>query len=342
MNKISILNPGPLTLIQDGGRYGYQKFGVPVSGVMDNFSYNISNILVDNKKDEAVLEFVMLGPRIKFDKDCIIAITGGESSPKLNESPISLWEPIKVETGDELSFGIMNKGCRGYIAFSGGIEVPEVMGSKSTYIKGSIGGIEGRALKTGDILQLGDVDLDKFSNIIKKLPKKYIPLYGNSYEIRVTSGPQEDHFTSSGIDDFFNEKFTITNQCDRMGMRLEGKSIEHIQGGDIISDGIVSGAIQIPGHGKPIIMMTDCQTTGGYAKIANVISSDLSKLAQARPGDQITFTKIDINAAHLILKEYAKTLEDIKNNTNSSKVKKILNYRINVNSKIYHVAVQEV
>lgn len=342
MNKIEILNPGPLTLVQDGGRYGYQKFGVPVSGVMDSFSYKVSNILAGNNEGEAVLEFVMLGPNIKFENDCVIAVTGGESSPKLNEKSIPLWKSVKVKAGDELSFGIMNNGCRGYIAFSGGIEVPEVMGSRATYVKGKIGGIEGRALKTGDILKLGPVKSWDFSSVSKELPEKYIPSYKNSYEIRVTSGPQEDHFTSSGIKNFYSKKYSVTNKSDRMGMRLEGEKIEHIVGGDIISDGIVSGSIQVPSHGKPIIMMADCQTTGGYAKIANVISSDLNKLAQARPEDQLTFKKIGIEEAHAILKEDAKKLEDIKNNGFSQKDNQVSIFRITVNSTVYNIEVQEI
>jgi len=339
MKQFEILSPGPLTLIQDCGRYGYQKSGVPVSGSMDSFSYNISNILLENNEDEGVLEFTMLGPKIKFRSQCTIAITGGESSPKLNGKSVPLWETIRVNPQDELSFEIMSKGCRGYIAFAGGIDVPEVMGSKSTYIKGKIGGLEGRPLKAGDILKLKN---PKSFPTEKKLPQKYRPLYSNHYELRVILGPQDDYFTSAGIDTFLSGKYTVTNECDRMGIRLEGEKIEHISGGDILSDGIVPGSIQVPGQGKPIIMMADCQTTGGYAKIATVVSSDLKKLAQAKPGDTLSFKKVTVEQGQKIFKENIKLMERIKNEIFLKKDFSGKTFRVSVNSKIYNIEVFEV
>ncbi|WP_321328643.1 biotin-dependent carboxyltransferase family protein [uncultured Ilyobacter sp.] len=339
MKKFEILNPGPFTLIQDSGRYGYQKSGVPVSGAMDSFSHKISNILLGNKEDEAVLEFTMLGPKIKFASNCTIAITGGDSSPKLNGNPVSLWETIRVNPQDELSFGIMNKGCRGYISFAGGIDVPEVMGSKSTYIKGKIGGLEGGPLKAGDILKLKN---PKSFPTEKKLPQKYRPLYSNHYELRVILGPQDDYFTSAGMDTFLSGKYTVTNECDRMGIRLEGEKIEHISGGDILSDGIVPGSIQVPGQGKPIIMMADCQTTGGYTKIATVISSDLKNLAQARPGDILTFKKVTVDHGQKILKENMELIKKIKSEMSLKSDDPGKTFRVSVNSKIYNIEVFEV
>lgn len=338
MNQFEILNPGPLTLIQDSGRYGYQKSGVPVSGAMDNFSYKISNMLLGNDENEAVLEFTFLGPKINFNSKCTIAITGGESSPKLNEKPVPLWKTIKVKPGDKLSFGVMSKGCRGYISFSGGIDVPMVMGSRSTYTKGKIGGFEGRQLKTGDILQIKNLG---YPFTEKKLPKKYIPSYSNNYELRVVLGPQDDYFTSEGIESFLSNKYSITNECDRMGIRLDGVKIEHLSGGDILSDGIVSGSIQVPGHGKPIIMMTDCQTTGGYTKIATVISSDLRYLAQARPGDTLSFKKINVEDGHRLFIENTELIKKIEKDLSHQKDSSGKAFKITVNSKIYNIEVFE-
>ncbi|WP_320046664.1 biotin-dependent carboxyltransferase family protein [uncultured Ilyobacter sp.] len=339
MKQFEILNPGPLTLIQDFGRYGYQKSGVPVSGAMDSFSYKISNILLGNNEDEGVLEFTMLGPKIKFGSKCTVAITGGDSSPKLNGNPVSLWETIRIKPQDELSFGIMSTGCRGYISFAGGIDVPRVMGSRSTYIKGKIGGLEGRQLKAGDILKLKNAE--SFS-VPKKLPEKYIPLYSNHYELSVILGPQDDYFTSIGIDTFFSSKYTVTNGCDRMGIRLEGEKIEHVSGGDILSDGIVPGSIQIPGQGKPIIMMADCQTTGGYTKIATVISSDLKKLAQAKPGDSLSFKKVTVEHGQKILKENMELMKKIQSEISFKRDFLGKTFRVTVNSTIYNIEVFEV
>ncbi len=339
MKDFEILTPGPFTIIQDSGRYGYQKFGVPVSGVMDSFSHKASNLLLGNSEDEAVLEFTMLGPKIKFQSQCAIAITGGDSSPKVNGEPVPRWESVELTPGDELSFGIMNRGCRGYISFSGGIDVPEVMGSRSTYIKGKIGGIEGRQLKAGDTIKSKE---SKSVYSRKEIPKKYIPLYGNHYELRVVLGPQDDCFTFKGVSTFLSEKYTVTNECDRMGIRLEGQSIEHITGGDIISDGIVPGSIQVPGHGKPIIMMADCQTTGGYAKIATVISSDLQFLAQARPGDTLSFREITVDEGQKILKENMEIMETIKKEITMPKDSNSKSFKVTINSKIFNIEVFEV
>ncbi|WP_319370475.1 biotin-dependent carboxyltransferase family protein [uncultured Ilyobacter sp.] len=339
MKEFEILNSGPLTLIQDSGRYGYQKSGVPVSGAMDSFSYKVANMLLGNNENEAVLEFTMLGPKIKFRSHCTIAITGGESFPKVNGNSMPTWESIKISPEDELSFSIMGSGCRGYISFSGGIDVPEIMGSRSTYMKARIGGFEGRQLKSGDILKLKNLE---FSSFEKKLPQKYKPLFSDHYELRVILGPQDDYFTPKGIDTFLSKIYNITNECDRMGVRLEGEKIEHVSGGDILSDGIVAGSIQVPGHGKPIIMMADCQTTGGYTKIATVISSDLKKLAQARPGDTLSFKEITVEDGQRILREDMEIMKKMKNEINSRNKSLGKTFRIKVNSKIYNIEVFEV
>ncbi len=240
---------------------------------MDSFPHRVSNLLVGNDLFEAVLEVTLLGPEIEFLEDCVIAITGGNLSPVINKKSINMWKSIHVKKGDILSFGQIKSGCRSYISFAGGIDVPLVMGSKSTYIKGKIGGYEGRSLISKDILKIGS-SKDNFKSLKgRTIHLKHKPIYTNEFEVRVILGPQDDYFTDKGINTFLSSQYVITNECDRMGYRLDGEKIEHIKGADIISDGIAFGAIQIPDNGKPIIMMADRQTTGGYTKIAHIISS---------------------------------------------------------------------
>lgn len=338
MGAIKILRDGFFTTIQDLGRYGYQQFGVPVSGVMDSFSHRVGNILVGNHEDEASLEVTMVGPVIKFLSNEVIAITGGNLGPQINEKDISMYENIKVKKGDILSFkGIVN-GCRSYICFTGGIDILPVMGSRSTYVKGKIGGIEGRKLAFDDVI---NIKTSTKEYIKRKVPLKYIPKYLKETKIRVIMGPQLKEFTSKGIRTFLQNSYEVTNNCDRMGYRLEGETIEHKIGADIISDGISFGAIQIPGHGKPIIMMADRQTTGGYTKIATVISSDTYKIAQMIPGDRIRFKEVDIYEAHKILKEEEEKLENIKHESHKSFKIKTRYFNIKIRNKNYKVKVHE-
>ncbi|WZL72221.1 biotin-dependent carboxyltransferase family protein [Clostridiaceae bacterium 35-E11] len=341
MAMFKIIHPGFLTLVQDQGRYGYQQFGVPVSGVMDSYAQRVANILVGNDEGEGVLELTMLGPQIEFESDMIIAITGGNLSPSLNGAAIPMWQSIYVKQGERLIFQGMKSGCRSYIAFAGGIDVPKVMGSKSTYTKGKIGGYEGRPLKAGDRLQIGVAKEALISLKGRTVADKYIPQYTNDFEVRVILGPQDQYFTSKGIETFLSNKYVVTNECDRMGFRLDGEVIEHMNGGDIISDGIAFGAIQIPGHGKPIIMMADRQTTGGYTKIANVISADLYKIAQAKPGDQIAFQAVTVQEAQSALKELEQKVLNIKRNCVAREIICTRQFALKINGKSYEVKVEE-
>lgn len=333
-----VLNKGLLSLIQGGPRVGFQQYGVPVSGAMDDYSLRIANLLVGNDEYEACIEALIVGPSIKFDEKSIIAITGGDLGPMLNGIEIDMHRSYIVNKGDTLSFSGMRNGCRAYIAFGGGIDVPIVMGSKSTYTKANLGGYEGRALKDGDYVKLLKFDGD----INSILPKKYIPSYENEITLRAIRGPQDDMFDKNNIKTIFNSIYDITNECDRMGYRLSGEKIKHLNGADIVSDGIAFGAIQVPGHGNPIIMMADRQTVGGYTKIANVISVDLCKLAQSKPGDKVRFKEVDIYESHRILKKYEYIIDEIKSNIKTFEVinKKI--YSINLNGINYDTICEEI
>ena len=300
IRSIEVLKPGMLTLVQDLGRYGYQQFGVPVAGAMDAFAAITANLLVGNPRSAAVLEMMMLGPELIFESPGYISITGADLGPKLNGSAVALWQTLAVAAGDVLSFSGLKTGLRSYLAVSGGLDTPLVMNSRATYTKAALGGYEGRALKAADRLPIGPAGPEVPQMLI--LPEAERPVYGKEKTIRVVLGPQEDAFTEAGIRTFLEGDYTVTNECDRMGYRLEGPSIEHVKGGDIISDGIAFGAVQVPGHGKPIIMMADRQTTGGYTKIAGVISVDLPQLAQSKPGDLIRFKRVTLEEAHEALR----------------------------------------
>lgn len=297
--SITVLNPGLLTTVQDLGRMGYQQFGVSVSGVMDPRAAAIGNILVGNPQGEAVLECTLMGPQLKFETDEVIAVTGGDLSPTLDGQPVPTYAALAVKAGQTLRFGAPKAGCRAYIAFAGGLDIPLVMGSRSTYMKAAIGGFEGRKLQKGDALGLR-APVAGYANLHQRaIAPEFVPR--PVYTLRVVLGPQDDAFTPEGVATFLGSEYTVTNEFDRMGCRMDGPAIQHKNGGDIISDGIAFGAIQVPGSGKPILMGADRQTTGGYTKIATVISADFRLLAQLKAGDKVRFEAVSVQAAQQAL-----------------------------------------
>lgn len=300
---IEIISPGLFTSVQDLGRKNYQKYGVTVSGALDRRALSIGNILVGNKESETSLETTIIGPNIKFNSEIIIAITGADMGPKLNNKKIDNYRAILVKEGDILSFTGLVKGQRGYIAFNGGLNIKKIMGSSSTSVIAGFGGLDGRKLKAGDILRFNNSKTIPEQINIRKFKEDYYDEIGTR-KIRVIEGPQIKMFKEDSINLFFNSEYIITNDFNRMGCRLEGKRIETISGSDIISDGIALGAIQVPKSGKPIIMLSERQTTGGYAKIAYVSSVDIPKIAQLSPGNKIKFEIITVeDSQKLVLKE---------------------------------------
>ena len=345
METIKILDAGLLTTVQDLGRYGFQRYGVSASGVMDEYSAKIANKLVGNKVGEAVLETTLKGVQIEFLQNTAVAITGGNCDVTLNGTKIELWQSYLVNRGDILKMGICRSGLRNYLAFAGGIDVPIIMNSKSTNLKAKVGGFNGRKLMAGDILSVGVGSLETPLT----LNKHYIPTYSKDIKVGVILGQQDDYFTEAGIKTFLNETYTVTQESDRMGIRLSsvsGATIEHKNGADIISDGITFGAIQVPGSGQPIVMMADRQTTGGYTKIGNVISSDLAKLAQATPGTKVKFVEYTLEQAVQAIKN-----NDIIINTQNSYISPVKeevvdsssrDYRIKINNKIFELKVERI
>ncbi|WP_249745564.1 biotin-dependent carboxyltransferase family protein [Mesobacillus boroniphilus] len=288
-----VLKPGLQTTVQDLGRTGYQQYGISPSGAMDSYSLQMANLLVGNPLGEAGLEAAILGPSLEALSNVAIAICGGNLQPMVNKKEVSMWKSFVFRKGDILSFGKVESGARAYIAFAGGIDIPLVLDSKSTFVNGTMGGYNGRALESGDVLfGWPYVRKNRF------LHKDFIPEYKSELEIRVIPGPHLEKFHPDTIERFLSAEYTVSPQSNRMGYRLEGPELGHIGGADIISDAIPAGGVQVPSNGQPIILMAERQTTGGYARIATVISVDIPLLAQAMPGIKIRLVGITIEEAH--------------------------------------------
>ena len=300
-----VLKPGFFTTVQDLGRYGYLRYGVPISGAMDTFSLVAANLIVANNPDDACLEITLIGPELQALTKTQIAITGGAASPKINGQHVPMWQTLEVQEGAVVSFGKVESGCRAYLSIRGGVDTPPVLGSRSTYVRGGFGGINGRQLKTEDIIGGFDASLLKVGY---SMPEELVPQFTGQFKARVILGPQADMFTERGITTFLSSQYKVTLEADRMGYRLEGPIIEHKAKADIISDALLPGAVQIPKNGKPIMIMRDAQTAGGYPKIAVIITPDVSTLGQAKTNDIIEFSKITIQQAHEKISEYYKFL----------------------------------
>lgn len=311
---VVVKKPGVYTTIQDVGRFGYQGSGFSTNGVMDRRAYIVANLLVENALDDPVLEFALAGPTLRFTTKTIIAITGGDFSPTLDGNPAPLYTALVVDRGSILRFGASKTGCYGYLAIGGGsVRVPQIMGSRSTNLKCEIGGWKGRILAAGDYLPFVTKSLDFLPNLGSHRIESD-KSYGFDQEeivLRVIPGPQEYMFTEAGIETFYTQSYSATSKCDRMGYRLDGPEIETTAGSDIISDGIALGAVQVPSHGRPIIMLSDRQTTGGYAKIGTVATVDIPKLVQRPPGSRMRFQAISVQEAQVLLREEAHSFEQL-------------------------------
>jgi len=312
VEAFEVLEPGFLTTVQDLGRYGFSRFGVPPSGALDTFSFRVGNLLVGNQEEEASLETTIMGLKLKVLREVVIAITGGDLFPTLNGESLEMWKTHLLVEGDVVTFKRIRSGCRAYLALNGGFIVPKIMESRSTYLSGKFGGFQGRPLKRGDILYTNDHP-PSLKKLGLRFPNDSIPSFEKDIMLRVVPGPQDYHFTEKGSQTFSSSAYRVTPQCDRMGVRLEGPKIERRPDVEesIISEGLISGAIQVPGDGKPIIILTEL-VTGGYTKIATIISTDLTKVAQLKPGDRVRFEPISIEKAHFLFKEQEERLKEFK------------------------------
>jgi antagonist of KipI len=303
IDVFQVLDPGILTTIQDLGRFGFSQIGVPPSGALDSFSLRVGNLLVGNEEGEAGSEMTIMGMKLRALEEVVIAVTGGDLTPTLNGDPLEMWKSHLLIKGDMLTFKGVRRGCRTYLAVGGGLAVPKIMGSKSTFLSGQFGGLEGRPLKKGDLLSTSG-PRRPLGKIGVRFPDEWVPAFERDVNLRVIPGPQDHHFTELGLRTFRSSFYPVTAQCDRMGIRLDGPKIERRSDVEesIISESLIPGSIQVPGDGKPLIILNE-SVTGGYAKIATVISTDLPKVAQLKPGDRVRFGQVLIEEAHRLLRE---------------------------------------
>ncbi len=306
--SILIVRPGLLTTVQDQGRFEGMSLGFPQCGAMDLKAAKTANLLIGNEPNAAVLEMTYTGIAALFKEPCAIALSGAHFKAAINTVPIKTNKAYKINDGDVLSMHGATSGARGYLAISGGIDVPQILGSRSTALKLKLGGFCGRALKSGDEIKI-------FGNgIPNDIEKRDIPEfeYNGNITLRCVLGPQDDMFSSEALNALFSSEYKVSAEADRMGIRLNGPETECKTTPDIVSDGIVFGAMQVPKNGMPIILTADRQTTGGYAKPITVISADLPLLAQAKPGDTITFKPVSLTEAENAAKEEQRFLNNIK------------------------------
>jgi len=360
--SIKVINSGLMTTIQDEGRTGYQASGMQVSGDMDRYSASIANALVGNDTDAALLECTYLGPELEADEDVLVAVTGGEPKVLVDNQPAHAYESLILHKGQHLKVTSMQEGTRAYIAVDGGIDVPLVLGSHSTNLKLGIGGADGCKLSNGEVLNTG-----KPSELAKAILARKSHIrhtdhefmqhrhlwpeiqHGGIQEIRIVLGPQDDYFTPEAVKALDGADYVISNDSDRMGYRLEGQVIQRANQKDMITDGIVFGSIQVPPNGLPIIMMADHQTTGGYPKIATVISADLPLLAQCSPGTKISFKVISVEEAQDIYIQFRKMWQEQINLMDTEyepaswpdRRPGVCNYNLTIDGQLFQVSVEK-
>jgi antagonist of KipI len=324
---LKIISSGLLTTVQDAGRYGYQKDGIIVSGPMDAFALRVANLLVGNPEGAAALETTFLGPKIQFEADHLISITGGDLSPTINGEKVKMWRPVFVPKGSLLQFGTSGLGSRAYVGVSGSFALPPVLGSSATYLKAGIGGYKGRALQAGDLLPCPGPTLagEQLRRGLAKakpgagwvqatwtpMPQLFPHLEANP-TLRVIKGPEYAWFTPACQQAFWEQEFMVTTDSDRMGYRLAGAVLRLQEPAEMISGAVTFGTIQVPPEGQPIALLADHQTTGGYPRIGQVITADFSKLAQVPLGKKIRFQEISLAEAQNLYLKQEQAIAEIK------------------------------
>jgi biotin-dependent carboxylase-like uncharacterized protein len=293
---LEVLEPGFLSTIQDLGRKGYFAAGIPPSGAFDRFAMRVGNLLAGNHPGEAGIEMTLQGGRFRVLRDVVVALTGADMEAMQDGAPLPRWEAVPLRAGTELAFGVARAGCRGYLCLAGGVDVPSVLGSKSTYLIGKIGGVRGRPLKAGDRL---DAPPEVPAKPGRRLKPALIPTYGSEVELRVILGPQDDHVTEESVRTFVTRPYKVSSRADRVGYRFEGPEFQFrerakaIEAGsdpsNIVDDGNAIGAIQIPGGKEAICMGPDGVSMGGYVKIACLTAADMDRMGQAKPWDTVHF-----------------------------------------------------
>jgi len=305
VSEIKVQAPGLLTTVQDLGRDGFGPLGVSPSGAADSISLRLGNRLVGNPQGAAALEMTLLGGTFLFPERAVIALTGSDFGSTLDGMPLDRSTPLDVRPGQTLHVGSTRSGARCYLCVHGGIIVKPFLGSASTHLLSGLGGYEGRALRKGDVLHIGPA-IASFRK--RTIATRILEQLAPRKVLRVTPGPQSDCFSESSVQAFYAGTYRVAEDSNRMGLRLEGNPIAGESAGEMITEGVSLGAVQITAGGLPIILFVEQQTTGGYAKIANVISADLHSLGQLRPRDEIRFEQVDWETARALLREQEKLL----------------------------------
>jgi biotin-dependent carboxylase-like uncharacterized protein len=307
------VSPGLMTTLQDLGRPGFQRLGIPVSGALDPISLRAANVIVGNAAATAALEIAYQGPTLAVEADSVRVALAGVGAPLdiLDESGAAQRVPaltsVRLRRGERLRVGALSGGAVAYLAVEGGFAIEPVLGSRSTYARGGIGGFAGRAIAAGDVLPLcGDTAAEREERMLPSLD------LARPSRFRLVLGPQDDYFTEAAIRTLQEASYTVSPATDRMGMRLEGPLLAHAKGFNIVSDGIGPGAIQVPGNGLPIVLLADRQTTGGYPKVAAVISADLPALGRLTPGAKVAFQAVSIDEAEAARREMAARIADME------------------------------
>jgi biotin-dependent carboxylase-like uncharacterized protein len=318
---IRVRQPGLLTTVQDTGRFGEYALGMPPSGAMDVFSYQVGNYLVGNEEGAAGLEITYFGPELEFTEAAVIAVTGAEMPPKINGEEAPTWEALEVREGDVLSFDYLKNGARSYLAVAGGIDVPVFMHSRSTYTLIGLGGHEGRALQEGDELEIGESPSGS-EQVGKSVDDDHIPAYSRETELRVIIGLASYRLTEESMEEFLNTTWTVTPDADRVGYRYRGGELKFVEreqpagaGSDpanVVDFGYPIGSIQVPGGVEPIVLMNDAVTGGGYATIGTVISADRDRLAQTKTNDKTRFRSVELDEALEARKQRLQQMEEIR------------------------------
>lgn len=304
---ITVVDAGLHTTVQDLGRFGHQAQGVPVAGALDPASLRLLNTLLGNNPATAGLELLHYGPTLLVNADSVRVAAAGAAIEILDggQPEIPAWQSARLERGRMFRLGTLQHSACGYLAIEGGLALKPVMGSLSTYTRSGIGGFDGRVLRRGDALPLVLEEVAARQEFRLNDPPNTTP----PARIRTVLGPQQEYFTKAALDAFLNRSFSVSNDADRMGLRLDGPGLNHSLGYNIISDGIATGAIQVPGSGQPILLLADHQTAGGYPKIATVISADLPAVGRLKPGDPIRFSSVTVAAAENLARDFERDLQ---------------------------------
>jgi antagonist of KipI len=321
---------GSLSTVQDLGRRGFQHLGVMVNGAMDELSHRMANALVGNAEDDATLELTLSGPALRLDCDAVIALCGADMDARVDGAPLPSWRPVRVPAGARIDFGRATRGARAYLAVAGGFDLPLVMGSRSTAQRGGFGGLRGRALRRGDVIALRSPEEAHTPRWVRLLWRSHrgvaspswsvahteVPMPREGQVIRAVPGRHWQHFGLKAREQFAGAPYQVLPDSDRMGYRLEGLALETSGGGDVLSEGMVSGAVQVPPSGQPIVLMADRATTGGYPVLAVVAAVDRPLMAQFAPGDRLRFELITVTESHALLaareRRLARTVEALR------------------------------